>query len=297
MKQISLTVAIISIVFLALPVGSLAQGPPINTDTPILLGLEGKAAMVRTIVVKKSRLYQDGRSLDDSLQREVTALIFPIAVPYNVFTDFQVGILVPVMNVQTASIASSNTSFGIGDISVFSKYLVVQVDKLQETFRVIIKGGVKFPTGNKNLTPALGTGTVDYSMGTAAAWIGRRFGVYGDFLYGINGTLGGYKYGNGITYSIAFGFRAVPAIYETYPTDQWNLYLELNGKYTLEDEQNGPVPNSGGNIIFLSPGVQYIPSREYLLEASVQIPVHQKLNGTQLGTNFTANLGIRLLFF
>ncbi|MBI4547014.1 MAG: hypothetical protein HY707_03480 [Ignavibacteriae bacterium] len=298
MKSIWFTFTFVLIALITRPVGVLAQGPPINTDTPILLGLEGKAAMVRVMVVKKSQLYQDGEKISDSLQREVDGMMFPIAIPYNITSDFLVGGMIPLMNVRAKSLSGSSSSFGLGDLSLFAKYLVVQIDGLQETFRIIGKGSIKLPTGNKNLTPPLGTGTVDYSLGAVSAWIGKRFGVYGDVSYSLNGTSGGYKFGNSLNYNVALGFRALPAVYETYPTEQWNLYLELNGKHTGKDEVNEQeLSNTGGNIIFLSPGVQYIPSREFILEASVQIPISQKLNGTQLGTSVIGLIGVRALFF
>jgi len=298
MKSIYFTFTFVLIAIFARPAGALAQGPPINTDTPILLGLEGKAAMVRVMVVRKSQLYQDGEKISDSLQREVNGIMFPIAVPYNITSDFLVGGMIPLINVQAKSLSGSSSSFGLGDLSLFAKYLVVQIDGLQETFRIIGKGSVKLPTGNKNLTPSLGTGTIDYSLGAVGAWIGKRFGVYGDVSYSLNGTSDGYKLGNSLNYNVSLGFRALPAVYETYPTEQWNLYLELNGKYTVKDEVNEQkLSNTGGNVLFISPGVQYIPSREYILEASVQIPIHQKPNGTQLGTNLIALLGVRVLFF
>ncbi len=284
--------------FFLLPLSSFAQGPPINTDTPILLGLEGKAVAFRSVVIRKSQLYQEGNKIADPLEREVTATILPVVLPYNLTTDLQLGALVPLMNVQANSSLGTNRSFGLSDISLFAKHLIIQVDRLQETFRVLLKASVKLPTGSKNAAPALGTGTVDYSFGTVGAWIGKHFGVYGDVSYALNGTSDGYKFGNGLTYNIAFAFRAIPTVYETYPTEQWNVYLELNGKYTSKDELNGPaLQNTGGNVLFLSPGLQYIPSRYFLLEASMQIPISQSLNGTQLGNDIGGVVGARILFF
>ncbi|MFQ5798594.1 MAG: transporter, partial [Bacteroidota bacterium] len=160
------------------------------------------------------------------------------------------------------------------------------------------KGSVKLATGSENITPPLGTGTVDYSLGTVAAWIGLKYGVYGDVSYVFNGSSEELSRGNSLTYNAAIGYRLIPAVYDTYPTQVVNLYLELNGKYASRDKLIGQeVANSGGNEVFVSPGIQYIPSRNFLVEGSVQIPVLNSLNGTQLGTDFMANLGVRLLLF
>ena len=57
-----------------------AQGPPIYTGTPILLGLEGGG--VRTF----------GRYIS---KENATAYVQPFAIPYNIATKFQVGVIVP----------------------------------------------------------------------------------------------------------------------------------------------------------------------------------------------------------
>jgi len=298
MKSARITILVLTTCLISPPRQALSQGPPIHTDTPILLGLEGKAATTRAVVVRKSKLYRDATVIGDPLQREVTAWTFPVAVPYNITSDLLVGTMVPFVRVEAKSIAGTNDSFGLSDISLFAKYLVVQVDALQETFRVIVKGNIKLPTGSKNRTPALGTGTVDYSLGTVGAWIGKRFGIYGDASYAFNGTSEGHKFGNAIIYNLALGFRAFPAVYETYPASQWNLYLELNGKFAARDKSNSEVrKDTGGNAVLLSPGLQYIPTRQILLEAAIQLPLIQNLSGTQLGTDYSVLVGLRALLF
>ena len=55
------------------------------------------------------------------------------------------------------------------------------------------------------------------------------------------------------------------------------------------------VANSGGTLIFLTPGFQIVLNPRFLVEATFQIPIVQELNGTQLGFSATANAGIRVL--
>lgn len=275
-----------------------AQGPPIHTDTPILLGLEGRGAMLRSMVLRKTTLYRDGSEIPDPLGREVTAVATVLAVPVNITTDLLVGITIPTMSVKMKDTGVTKSSFGLGDVSVFAKHVLIQFDRLGETFRVAAKGSVKLPTGDDERTPALGSGSLDYSLGAVGAWIGRRYGLYGDVSYSFNGTAHDLEYGNSLKYNAAVGFRLIPAVYETYPAEQVNLYIELNGEYHLKDESNGQdLPNTGGNVVFLSSGVQYIPSRILLLEASLQLPIVQSLNGTQLGTDFAFSGGVRLLLY
>lgn len=165
---------------MVLPLKTSAQGPPIHTDTPILLGLEGRGAMIRVVLVRKSTLYREHEKIPDPLNREVTGVVGMLAIPYNVTTRLLVGATIPVMNLESKSSGTTHKVFGLGDVSIFTKQLIVQVDGLQKTFRIAAKGAVKLPTGDENRTPALGTGTVDYTLGAVGAWIGQRIGVNAD---------------------------------------------------------------------------------------------------------------------
>jgi len=60
--------------------------------------------------------------------------------------------------------------------------------------------------------------------------------------------------------------------------------MELNGK---------TIDNSGGSLLFLSPGIQFATKR-YILEASIQLPVIQDLNGNQVETDFVFTAGFRI---
>lgn len=297
MKYVNYYLAIVCLPFF-FSLSAYSQGPPIITDTPILLGLEGRAVMARSIIVRSTTLYSDGEQIDDPMQREVTGAMFPVGIPYNITNNLLVSVMVPVMSVRGTSVEGVQTTTGLGDIIFSTKYLFVQHDRLQETFRVAAKAGVKLPTGDENKNPALGTGMYDVSAGAVAGWIGRRFGVYSDVSYSLNVRAGDINHGNTLQYNVAIGFRGVPDVYDRYPLSQLNLYLEFNGEYVRPHTLNGEdISDTGGNIVYISPGIQYIPGRQFLVEGFLQIPAIQSLNGTQLGTDFRAGIGIRWLLY
>jgi hypothetical protein len=75
------------------------------------------------------------------------------------------------------------------------------------------------------------------------------------------------------------------------------LVLELNGEQVRQTRIRGAkVPNSGGNLVFLSPGVEFQPTSRLLLEFSSPIPVARDLNGRQLRPTSSYILGVRWLF-
>ena len=72
--------------------------------------------------------------------------------------------------------------------------------------------------------------------------------------------------------------------------------LETNFIYQAKSTFLGQAdPNSGGATIFLAPGIQYV-TRRYILEAAVQIPVAQNLNGNALESDYVARTGFRWNF-
>ncbi len=276
-----------------------AQGPSINTDTPIMLGLQGRGLRTFTKFVHKTTLLQAGSEINDDMNRQANVRITPVIIPYTLFNErFQVGVIVPFMDIDFDSRTQQTASRGIGDFRLFTKYLLYQRDRKLETFRIAAKAAVKLPSGNENKSPALGSGSTDYAFSTVAGWIKNRIGLYLEGIYNLNTSNGSTNFGDSFVYNFAFGYRLLPAIYETYPSPQLNGFLEINGATTGRNRINGQIiENSGGTIVFLSPGLQFVGGRKWLLEASLQYPLIQQPNGTQLATDWTISLGTRILIF
>ena len=64
-----------------------AQGPPINTNTAFVVGMEGAAIRSFGKVVRKSNLFADGEKITDALDREVTVFAVPVMAPYEVIPN------------------------------------------------------------------------------------------------------------------------------------------------------------------------------------------------------------------
>ncbi len=276
-----------------------AQGPPINTDTPIMLGLEGRGVRTFGKVVRKATLRQDGEEISDPNDGAITVWVVPVAIPSNLFSDrFQVTAILPFINIDLQTNAGNSSSSGIGDLRFFLKYLLYQFDRKNETFRIASKAGIKLPTGDETEMPSLGSGSTDYFFSTVFGWIKKRIGIYLEGIFNLNTSHRQVDFGNTVAYNLALGYRLVPAVYETYPQPQLNGFLEINGTGTAKNKVNGERDeNSGGNIIFLSPGVQFVGGRRWLVETSFQYPIVNAPDGIQLSEDWTISLGIRVLIF
>lgn len=235
-----------------------AQGPPIITDTPIMLGLEGGA--IRTF-----GRYSSGDN--------VNLYVHPIAIPYNINSRWQAGTVIPFVSVNPKGLDGRS---GIGDIMIFSKYQLAQKDGKGETFRTLFKVSHTFSTGRVNELPPLGLGTSQTGVGLVSGYVSTRYGLYSEAIYNIRAN----GLPNQVIYNIALG---VPLLPQQYPPKQINIYLEFNG--VLDDEVNN---------LFISPGVQWIAGRRFLVEGGVQLPLHE---GDAGQTNFITSLGTRILLF
>ena len=72
--------------------------------------------------------------------------------------------------------------------------------------------------------------------------------------------------------------------------------LEANLVSAAKNRMSGNSdPNSGGTTLFISPGLQYV-TRQWIVEAGVQIPVRQRLNGTALKNDYAFTAGFRVNF-
>ena len=74
---------------------------------------------------------------------------------------------------------------------------------------------------------------------------------------------------------------------QSYPPDQINLYLEFNGTISVKEKNH---------ILFISPGIQYIPGKKVLFELGTQLPILENgLNPKKI--DFILTFGTRILLF
>lgn len=283
-----------------------AQGPPINTETAFVTGLESGAIRSFGKATRQIGSLPGGRG-------ELNIISVPLEVPYELLPNkLVVGASIPYLDKEIkTTINGERKSFsdsGFGDLTLFGKYQFFQRDAHSQTTRISALGKVKVPTGEDDektstgarLPPSvqLGTGSDDYTLGLVFTHIKNRLGINADLIYTLKTEANSFEFGDTLNYDIAFGYRLLPWVYETYPAKQLNLYLEFNGGLSQKNKQNDSrIDDSGRNTIFLSPGIQFIPTRNFLIEASFQKPIYEHLRGNQLDTDYSFNVGFRWLLF
>ena len=194
---------------------------------------------------------------------------------------------------------------GIGDLTLFGRYTAYQSDASGRTFRVAPFLGVKAPTGRDDaqdglgrLPPPiqLGSGSWGALGGVVATYQTLDFQVDSQLSYRANREANGFRFGDVSGLDVSFQYRlwpqkrgsGVPAfLYRVLETNL--VHAEKNRVGGIRD------PNSGGTTLFLSPGLQYV-TKKWILEAGVQIPVAQDLNGTALKNDYILNAGFSINF-
>jgi len=233
-----------------------AQGPPITTETPVMLGLDGNG--IRTfgkIIVKEN----------------TTIYVQPIGVPYNITSKFQVGGILPLKFVTPKN---QKTFGGFADMTLFAKYQLYKKDETAKTFRILANLKQTFPTGKNSVSANI----YQTYIGVILGKISTKAGFYTNFGYNITS--------NNVSDNFLYNFSVgIPLLPQKYPQKQLNTFLEFNGNYVF----NPKIHN-----IFISPGIQFIPGRRFLLETSFQIPLVQKNISTNK-TKYMMLFGARFL--
>ncbi len=197
------------------------------------------------------------------------------------------------------------SSRGIGDSSIFLRYTFHRNDRQGSTFRVAAFGGIKIPTGNHSQRDSLGplpvplqsgTGSWDGFGGIVTTYQALSFQVDAQLSYTIKTQANKYQAGDETRLDGSFQYRLFPRELQSGVPAYVYGVLETNFIHQDKSTFLGQAdPNSGGMTIFLAPGIQYV-TRRYILEAAVQIPVVQSLNGNALENDYVARTGFRWNF-
>lgn len=236
----------------------------------------------------------------------VTTLSLNLA--YGITDDFTINVQLPYLsrsNVREghfdedegeAEVERLGDSEGIGDLTVLGQY---RFFNRNETLAALL-AGVKLPTGvtdrindederfETEFQP--GSGSFDPLLGVAAKQSWGPSSITGSLLYTI-ATEGaqGTDLGDQFDYSLAYAYRikGLADNDESLGIDAGSgtavdLVLELNGIWRDQEEIEGEVdPNSGVNVVYISPGVSIIGAQGWYASLSVGVPISKNIRGEQ----------------
>ena len=195
--------------------------------------------------------------------------------------------------------AGTSSTQSLGDVKVIGRY---QGFSPQRNFGV--QFGLKLPTGSytqnfsggalagqpldRGLQP--GTGTTDVILG--AFFFDP---ITPDWDYFVQTLVqapldsrDGYKPGDALNVNVGWRYQGF---------DKWVPQLQFNIRASRRDSGvNASPDDTGGRMVYVSPGVTFPVNETVKLYGFVQVPVYQHLNGYQLAPKVTYSVGTRFEF-
>ncbi|HET6401704.1 MAG TPA: transporter [Candidatus Kapabacteria bacterium] len=225
------------------------------------------------------------------------------------------------------SLANISNS-GVGDMSLLFRYNLIADHEDggfarsilgQADMRMLaVTAGIKFANGSTALTyngdrgrstPAdpdvqLGTGTTDFYAGLGYLLGFNGWNIEADALgmvHGFGSGASGHTYGDNLNYDVMAEYRLYEdqSFLPTMLSPTVFASLAIRGEWRGYETQDGvPLDNdllgwSGGNVVYVAPGLQMFFAPRVSLDASVWVPVIHALYGNQLGETVKAMAGIQ----
>ena len=234
--------------------------------------------------------------------KELKVWTAPAIFSYALVTDATLNLVVPYQRRHLETPEGDFDADGIGDITLFGKYTFYRRDLPFGRDQLAVIGGLELPSGSTSKGPGLtaapplqlGSGGVDGIVGVAAGTTRSWYSIEAALRGKINSEAKDFRFGNVLLYDLYLAYQTYPE-WPTPPA-QLNLSVEFNGRTFGDNEIDGKDVNTGGTVLFISPGIQYIVTGNLLFETGVQIPIVTDFPGGALEPDYTVLFGFRYLF-
>jgi hypothetical protein len=196
---------------------------------------------------------------------------------------------------------------GIGDMTLLAN--VFLFNDIEENSFINVITGIKIPTGvtdivnqegeEAEVTLQPGSGSTDFILG--ATYSRNLFSIpmmsgsmYSTFpvTFNINYKLNtkgtdDYKFGNELLIHLSTAYRFI---------EKASLLLQVNAKFQNRADvgsTNEPRESTGGEWIFVSPGLKFYLSEALSVYSYFQVPLYQSVNGIQQVAPYNLQFGIQ----
>ncbi|MEK6285764.1 MAG: hypothetical protein AABO57_08490 [Acidobacteriota bacterium] len=196
----------------------------------------------------------------------------------------------------------------LGNITLWGKYRFFRTMETWGHSHAAIRFGLGLPTTKKTLEKKLdaddfvrqqlttNTGGISFNSDVSFSQAKNRF-IYGANIQGImRADRDGYRLGNEIRINTDFEFIILPLKYQN-PGKEVYAILETNYVHRRRGRINGgEVPGSSSSEFYLAPALQYTATSQFVVEASLQLPVVDNSGPMVLRTRRSLLIGVRYLY-
>jgi hypothetical protein len=284
--------------------------------SPLEMG--GSAIRYDVRYTELSHEYLNGERVPNATQTAETYLTNQMSLTYGIAPGLWASLIVPYAHKTESAVYPTSTLIsnnGIGDVSLFARYNLIADHKFGDTRIFSVTGGIKFANGNTSLMDdgarrgeqfadpdvQLGTGTTDFIAGLGYLIGFDDWSIGANALAGIRGFgLGanGHVYGNNLNYDVTARYRIYETIGENSAINPTIFgALGIRGEwrgYELQDGQR--IDDSGGDVMYVAPGMQIFFTPTISLDATVWLPFIHALNGDQVAETVKVLAGAQVVF-
>jgi len=251
----------------------------------------GRTLFNRTVMI---RSFVRIDNFAEGVPGRVRTIVNPYAVVWGAYPNLSLTFVAPLVTLQSESVNDPTRDFtttSFADGAVFARYDLLRKNVPRGYTRFSPEVGVKIPSGG-----AFSTGSTDVVGALIFSHWRDPHALIADtqFTFTTTGD-DGLRVGNQWNYDVAYLYRLLPR--EGLGIPALYLVVEMNGAHARRARLNGTkLAASGGDLVFISPGVEFQPTSRLLLEFASPIPVGRDLNGDQLRPTSSFLLGVRWLF-
>lgn len=301
------------LIFLQLPLLTFGQtccsgGVPISGNLGLPQGSAGtwQFSLAYDINVLKT-LMEGSEVLDDQSRKRVTKS-FLFQSGYTISNRLSTDVFLSYVEQERTISQFGNTDFtstnGIGDAAILFKYNLST--STSKNLLLTIATGPKIPTGrsdfkrddgiplNADLQP--GSGSWDglfWANGIYKFNFRPTFNISSTAIFSIKGK--NNKYLGNQTYQFGNELQALLSFNDSYLLGKNLLDASLIFRYrkALSDRFNEfDMPSTGGQWIFIAPGISLQLSQKFSINSNFEIPIYSKVEGTQLSPTYRMNVGV-----
>ncbi len=253
---------------------------------------KGKSKLVlKLLSLTKNGAYNGGDEVRDPKKREMNVNMSHFLFRYGLGNGFDIRAAVNyIQKTLSTTIPMNGKSFklknsGMGDSLVVVRYELLNQMKGAPLF-LSVGAGLKLPTGSTNKsfsTPMgpkqpnqtqpmqLGSGSFDYMAELGASKILPNSRIDAHMMYVLT-TEGknDYEFGNKFKWNLGYSYAI---------NKYFDVQLELDGLHFAKNKYKGnSIDSSGGNFIYVTPGIHIIPSKKYDLSLGYSHMIHRNNN-------------------
>lgn len=211
---------------------------------------------------------------DDRVGHHQNYIDSELFIDYGISDNLAVGLDVP----YASSFKYENTySTGIQDIILQGEYAFLNVSTKTYSDQATIVVNLSFPTGSANNQPSTGFGALSFFTGLTSIRMYTDWYLFTSHGIEVRTERHATRFGNSFLYQFGLG-RNISYI----PNKMiFSWLLELDGTYSDRNKIQGFVdPNSGGNLIYLTPSL-WLSLQKFYVQFGVSWALSQHLLGVQ----------------